>query len=136
MASTQIENLVAQAEALEEALEKPKSTEEGEALGGGKPADTGFSSAYKLTAEQERILGDHAVERLRKLERDMGRSLVRNMAWSTQSGTMAAYDTFLGRRQVFEWIYENNVDWRPTVMGGSLSTATLLCLLPAESSAR
>jgi hypothetical protein len=126
MASTQIENLVARAEALEEALDTPKSTEEGEALGGGKPAETGFSSAYKLTAEQERILVDHAVERLRKLERDMGRSLVRNMAWSTQSGTMAAYDTFLGRRQVFEWLYENNVDWRPAVMGGIFEHSNLV----------
>ena len=126
MASTQIENLVSQVEAFEKAIETPASSEAKGALGGGKPAETGFSSAYKLTADQERILVDHAVERLRNLEKDMGRSLVRNMSWSTQTGTMAAYDTFLGRRQVFEWLYENNVNWRPAVMGGIFEHSNLV----------
>lgn len=127
MASSQIESLVAQLESIETAIEAPVAKLEAQALGGGQASETGFSSAYKLTPEQERVLVDHAIRRLRRLEQDMGRSLVRNASVrNSQSGALSAYDSFLGRRQVFEWMYENNVDWRPNAMGGIFEHSNLV----------
>jgi hypothetical protein len=126
VASPQIENLVNQAEELEKALESARPETNETALGGGVPAETGFSSPYKLTEEQEKVLVEYACERLRKTETEMGRSLIRGVTWSSETGTMAAHESFLGRRQVYEWLYENNVEWRPTVMGGIFEHSNLI----------
>jgi hypothetical protein len=127
MAETQIDTLLENADALEKAIDQAKPLEGGEALGGGSPAPNSFSTAYLLTAEQEKNLVEHAIRRLRETEADMGRNLTRSAAWhNNMSGGIPAHDTFLGRRQIFEWIYENNVSWRPFTMGGIFEHSNLI----------
>ena len=127
MAETQIDTLLESADALEKAIDQAKPLEGGEALGGGSPAPNSFSTAYLLTADQEKNLVAHAMKRLRETEADMGRNLTRSAAWhNNMSGGIPAHDTFLGRRQIFEWIYENNVSWRPLTMGGIFEHSNLI----------
>jgi hypothetical protein len=126
MAENQVDNLVQKAEELEKALDSARSGPNARALGGGTPTAVAFPTAYKLTEEQEKELVRHAWERLRKLEVEMGRSIVRNTAYNTNPTSLMAFETFLGRRQIFEWIYENNVSWRPAVMGGIFEQSNLI----------
>ena len=126
MAENQVDNLVRKAEELEKALDSARSGSHTRALGGGTPTAVAFPTAYKLTEDQEKELVRHAWERLRKLEVEMGRSVVRNTAYNTNPSSMMAFQTFLGRRQIYEWVYENNVAWRPAVMGGIFEQSNLI----------
>jgi len=126
MAENQVQALIESADNLEKAAGLA-NVELGDALGGGAPSPTPFKTAYLLNKEQEEALVNHASSRLRQIESEMGRNLTRQVSWhTTANAAVPAYETFLGRRQVYEWIYENNPDWRPFVMGGIFENSNLV----------
>lgn len=78
-----------------------------------------FPTSYKLTGDQERALIGHACRRLGDLENELGRNQVAGTEWYADANTAAAgKKSFLGKRQLYEMIYHNRVDWRPHLLGG------------------
>ena len=80
-----------------------------------------FPSPYRLSAEDEKGLIDYAFQRLDELEKELGRDKCRANDWWTGNGGTDSINqgkkSFLGKRQVYELLYENEVDWRIDVFG-------------------
>lgn len=89
-----------------------------------------FPSSYRLTAEQEERLVDHALRRLDELERELGRDRVLAPNWFERDGESGvqdlAHETFMGRRARYEAVFENKVDWRPFIYGGIFRKSNLV----------
>jgi hypothetical protein len=127
MAENQVQTLLEGADQLEKALQNARPLENAQALGGGEASNVAFPTAYVLTPEQEKNLVEHASTRLKQIETEMGRNLTRTATWHhAPTSAVPAFETFLGRRQVYEWIYENNCDWRPSVQGGIFEISNLI----------
>jgi len=80
-----------------------------------------FQSPYRLSVPQENALVEEAMQRLEDLEKELGRDLVGNMDWCSSASTdqvHAGSKTFLGRRQLYELTYHNEVEWRAQILGG------------------
>ena len=87
-----------------------------------------FDSALELTREQEDDMVTHAMRRYRELCEELGRDQTAGSEgsnsgggnWYVEGGSQAqtTAKTFLGRRQLYEMVYHNEVDWRRTLIGG------------------
>ena len=88
-----------------------------------------FDSPLRLTAEQERRMIDHAINRIDSLEKDLGRKSTSHANWYNRGeGTdnlKAAAGSFMGRRQLYEMVYHNQLDWRSYLIGGIFSESNL-----------
>lgn len=127
MPENQVQTLLEGAEELQKALESALPLKGAQALGGGTATSVAFPTAYMLTVEQERHLVEHASQRLKQIQVEMGRNLTRQATWhNSPTSAIPAFDTFLGKRQVYEWIYENNSEWRPAVQGGIFEISNLI----------
>ncbi len=81
-------------------------------------------SALELTREQEDDLVAHAMQRYENLSSELGRDQTLSGPggglWfmdGGESGKTAAA-TFLGKRQLYEMVYHNRVEWRAHLVGG------------------
>lgn len=90
-----------------------------------------FPSNYRLTAEQEETLVEHALRRLNDLERELGRDRVLLPNWYERDGGVQdlTHTTFMGRRSRFGAVFENELDWRPHVFGGIFRDSNLVVTL-------
>lgn len=90
-----------------------------------------FQSSYRLNAEQEERLVEHALRRLDELEKELGRDRVLQANWYERVEGVAdmAHETFMGRRARFEAVYENKMDWRPFIYGGIFLKSNLVVQL-------
>lgn len=83
-----------------------------------------FGSALELTREQEESLVDHLMQRFEELSSELGRISTAGEsgvnAWYAEGGDEAqtTAKTFLGRRQLYEMVYNNQVEWRRYLLGG------------------
>lgn len=80
-----------------------------------------FQSAYVLTAAQEGELIDHAMARIDDLSKELGRDRIKDADWYSSSSVdqvNAGAKTFLGKRQIFDLIYEQEMEWRSSALGG------------------
>jgi hypothetical protein len=79
-----------------------------------------FPSPYRLSKDDEAKLIQFATERREQLSRELGLDRVGKHDWwageSYDSVTQAA-KSWLGKRQVYELTYENEVEWRRHVFG-------------------
>jgi len=94
-----------------------------------------FPSSYVLTREQETKLVDHAIKRLEDLDFEMGRRFTKSGDWfDSEMDTdidddgkhIAPERTFMGKRRLYELLYQNNVTWRPRVIGGIFEHSNLV----------
>lgn len=85
-------------------------------------AQVPFSSALKLTYDQEQRMVEHALRRIDDMELEQGRVLIHgNANWFEGSGDMNAdRHTFMGRRSLYELNYQNKVGWRKFAFPNSI----------------
>lgn len=79
-----------------------------------------FKSNLELTRDQEDALVEHALERVEQLERELGRDICSTTDWyKTQngSGEENGIRTFMGKREAYERLYRNDVEWRQHLIG-------------------
>lgn len=79
-----------------------------------------FPSAYRLSAADEKDLIDYAFDRLDELESELGRDKTRGGSWwegQSQDSVDQSRKSWMGKRQVYELTYENEMDWRKTAFG-------------------
>lgn len=117
MAATQVENFLTKAEAV-----VPPETAAEQAQ-----PQVPFQSALKLTAAQEKRMIEHAFQRYRTLQGELGRDQTLQPQWWLNSTGMNAAalasqgllpsDTFLGKRSRFDATFANDVSWRPFTFG-------------------
>lgn len=77
-----------------------------------------------MTAELEKRLVDHAIERLNATEQEMGRDQVLSDDWhvagiggdSGAGSASIASNTWMGRRCRWEAVFNNDLSWRPNVL--------------------
>ena len=82
-----------------------------------------FESALQLNRPQEEEMVDWILKRFEELKSELGYDQTASTeggAWYTNGGAEAisTSKTFFGRRQLYEMIYNNEVEWRRTMLGG------------------
>lgn len=78
-----------------------------------------FASHLQLTRQQEDRLIEHCIKRLDEMEKESGRDICGVGDWHTNHEHVERGSrSFFGKRQLFESLYYNDVDWRPAVLGG------------------
>lgn len=86
-----------------------------------------FPTSYRLSGPQEEALIEHACKRLKELEDELGRSSTNGVDWyKASSNSDDASRSFLGKRQLYEMLYHNQVDWRPSLLGGIFNDSNLV----------
>ena len=90
-----------------------------------------FPTSYQLTREQEDELIDHAFKRLEQLESETGRNQVADgdgwmhvtpdTSMREQQGLHRTERTFLGKRRLYDLVYDNEVEHRASLLGGVFS---------------
>lgn len=95
-----------------------------------------FPTAYELTRDQEDELVDYAMKRLEELENETGRSRTGAGDWwlrgendSEQEdplGTKRTERTWMGKRQLYDLVYQNDVDHRAVILGGIFAESNLV----------
>ncbi len=96
-----------------------------------------FPTSYVLTREQEEELVSHALGRLRELEEESGRSRSAHGDWWTHAGREGAEEsdplgirrterTWMGKRRLYDLVYDNNADHRAVILGGIFAKSNLV----------
>jgi hypothetical protein len=87
-----------------------------------------FPSALRLNREQEDALVQRAMKRVRQLEDELGRETAGNREWFKDIGKMAGdmSRSFMGKRELYELVYQNRVEWRRFILGGIFSDSNLV----------
>lgn len=86
-----------------------------------------FPTSYLLSGQQEKDLIEHALRRLRELEDELGRSCTGDSNWyESIDYSELGRRSFLGKRQLYEMLYHNQVDWRPHLLGGIFNDSNLI----------
>lgn len=87
-----------------------------------------FPSALELTEDQEKALVDHALGRIDALEKELGRKNTEHHNWYGHGENATIKDaagSFMGKRQLYEMTYHNQLDWRSYLIGGIFSESNL-----------
>ena len=84
-----------------------------------------FPTACRLTRDQEEEIIDHAMKRLEELEDESGRSECGSFDWWAQApngvssdGKDTRAETWMGKRQLYDLTFRNEVEWRSALLGG------------------
>jgi hypothetical protein len=95
-----------------------------------------FPTAYILTRQQEQELCDHAMERIRDVENEMGHEYLTDNTWGGLMGGGAelpnpenlrlAHRTWLGKRVKFDLQSRNEVEYRAFLEAGIFSKSNLV----------
>lgn len=95
-----------------------------------------FPTSYRLTRDQEDELIEHAMKRLDELEDETGRSRTGSGDWwlrgehdaeqEDPQGTRRAERTWMGKRRLYDLVYQNDVDHRATILGGIFAESNLV----------
>jgi hypothetical protein len=95
-----------------------------------------FPTAYILTRQQEQELCDHAMERIRDVENEMGHEYLTDNTWGGLMGGGAelpnpenlrlAHRTWLGKRVKFDLLSRNEVEYRAFLEAGIFSKSNLV----------
>jgi hypothetical protein len=87
-----------------------------------------FPSPLELTEEQEQKMVDHALQRITSLEKELGRNNTAQHSWygGGENATIKeAAGSFMGKRQLYEMTYHNQLDWRSYLIGGIFAESNL-----------
>lgn len=87
-----------------------------------------FPSPLQLTYEQERRMVEHAEKRIRVIEKQLGRDVTSHANWYGEGEDQTikqAAGSFMGKRQLYEMTFHNQVDWRAQLIGGIFAESNL-----------
>ena len=94
-----------------------------------------FPTSYVLNRDQEESLCTHAMRRLEEMERESGRDICGNGQWwgddsiqvnqGENEGLHRGAKTWMGKRQVFDKHYKNDVGYRSGLLGGIFAESNL-----------
>tara|TARA_R110000764_G_scaffold227597_2_gene317801 strand:- start:17027 stop:19183 length:2157 start_codon:yes stop_codon:yes gene_type:complete len=91
-----------------------------------------FDTSYMLDKNQEDELIQHAMQRLKDLESELGREDGMSSAFSDTPDPSESYDemeraqrSFMGKRRIYDLTYRNKVGWRAHVIGGIYKESNL-----------
>lgn len=88
-----------------------------------------FDTPLKLTTEQENRMVEHAMARMEKLEHELGRTSTSHANWYSLGegvdNVKQAAGSFMGKRQLYEMVYHNQIDWRAWLIGGIFAESNL-----------
>jgi len=123
---------------MEEQLERIIDKEEhpsGEETGANTPRMP-FPTSYVLTRDQEDELIEHALKRLEELEDETGRSRTGTGDWWLNGehdadqedplGTNRTERTWMGKRKLYDLVYQNDVEHRSVILGGIFAESNLV----------
>ena len=96
-----------------------------------------FPTAYELNRDREDELVNHAMTRLAALEQELGRDVCSGSDWSGRrqaglssagemEGLEAASRTWMGKRELYDLTYKNEVSWRASLLGGVFEFSNLV----------
>ena len=94
-----------------------------------------FPTGYQLTREREDELVSHAMTRLEQLERETGRDVCGGEWWGRDAvsmysdemeGVNKASRSWMGKRQLYDLTYKNEVDFRARLMEGIFASSNLV----------
>lgn len=86
-----------------------------------------FPTAYRLTRQQEDNLIEYACRRLSELEDELGRSSTAETDWyENVDYADVGKKSFMGKRQMYDMLYHNRVEWRPHLLGGIFLDSNLV----------
>lgn len=87
-----------------------------------------FPGALVLNRVQEDNLIKHALDRVNKLEVELGRNVSHDANWysNIEGDPQLGARTFMGSRELFTMIYNNEVEWREFLLGGIYEHSNLL----------
>jgi hypothetical protein len=87
-----------------------------------------FRTALQLTREQEDVMVQRAMRRIRDLEDELGRESMGNKEWFKDAGKMAGdmSRSFMGKRELYDLVYQNRVEWRKFILGGIFNDSNLV----------
>lgn len=107
---------------LDNLLGKNGSPQSGEGTDESAPR-VAIPSPMVLTRDQEDALMDWAIDYDERLARDLGREQAQEERWTSSAGdpvlvTDEGARTFLGKRRLWEMIYNQKLDWRASLYGG------------------
>ena len=82
---------------------------------------------YPLTREQEDRLVEHALKRVDQLESELGRNInpLDESVGDTKSLWSSWHDSFMGKRERYEAMYNGRVQWRERALGGIFQRSNL-----------
>ena len=87
-----------------------------------------FPTPLSLTYEQERRMVDHAEKRIKALEKQLGRDVTSHANWYGEGENQTikqAAGSFMGKRQLYEMTFHNQVEWRAQLIGGIFADSNL-----------
>jgi len=87
-----------------------------------------FPSPLALTPEQEIKMVDFALNRIQELEHELGRVSTSQANWyghGEDNMVKEAAGSFMGKRQLYEMVYHNQIDWRSYLLGGIFAESNL-----------
>ena len=87
-----------------------------------------FDSPLQLTARQEDRLITHALARISTLENELGRGSTSQASWygrGYDDTVKQAAGSFMGKRQLYEMTFHNQIDWRAYLVGGIFAESNL-----------
>jgi hypothetical protein len=87
-----------------------------------------FDTPLALTAEQETRMIDHALGRIENLEHELGRDTTSHANWygkGMDDTVKQAAGSFMGKRQLYEMTFHNQIDWRAWLIGGIFAESNL-----------
>lgn len=87
-----------------------------------------FDTPLQLSAEQEHRMVEHALQRIETLETELGRKSTSHANWYGRGEDDTVKDaagSFMGKRQLYEMTYHNQIDWRAWLIGGIFAESNL-----------
>ena len=87
-----------------------------------------FDTPLQLTAEQETRMVEHAMQRILTLENELGRDSTSHASWYGRGENDTIKDaagSFMGKRQLYEMTFHNQIDWRASLIGGIFAESNL-----------
>ena len=87
-----------------------------------------FPTPLELSPDQETRMVDYAMSRIDSLEKELGRDVTSHSNWYGEGEDMTVKDaagSFMGKRQLYEMTYHNQLDWRSYLIGGIFAESNL-----------
>jgi len=87
-----------------------------------------FDTPLQLSSEQEKRMVEYAMGRIQSLEKELGRTDTSQANWygrGEDDTVKSAAGSFMGKRQLYEMTFHNQIDWRSYLVGGIFAESNL-----------
>jgi hypothetical protein len=124
------ERPLSQVESVSENMDKAISSKQKPRKLGAENEETKvvFETPLRLTPAQESRMVNHAIARIETLEKELGREGTSHSNWYGSAADKTVKDaagSFMGKRQLYEMTFHNQIDWRSYLIGGIFAESNL-----------